>query len=263
MRIFVINLAFSTDRLAMQTNQLQSLDLNFIRFNAIDAAQAQNWGESVDWDRWQRPLKITERAALLSHRQVWEQIFQHGEPALVLEDDAIVSADLPDFLNKAAGCIGIDHISIEARDRRKLMGRSNHSEYPDLRRLWLDRSGAAAYILWPEGARKLLQRSARIPALADATIVETPGIVSYQAIPALAVQADRCATYGLHAPISDLSLIKSGEPFDPSTNSRFTTHKQRTRRILAQLKMGARQVSQFRRASMQHVPISPNWPIFE
>ena len=101
------------------------------------------------------------------------------------------------------------------------------------RRLWLDRSGAAAYLLWPQGAQKLLARSGAVPGLADAVLVETPGLLRWQAAPAQAIQIDMAAHYGLSPPVAVHSTIAG------VARPAGRTLRHRLRRLAGQLRMGA------------------------
>jgi glycosyl transferase family 25 len=47
---------------------------------------------------WQRPLKNTEVACYYSHQNAWGKIIQSNEPALILEDDVLLSKYTPKLL---------------------------------------------------------------------------------------------------------------------------------------------------------------------
>src|SRR5690606_24072262 len=131
---------------------------------------------------------------------------------------------------------GLDHVTLEVRGRRKLLGRVERPLADGLRlvRLWQDRTGAAAYVLWPSGAAKLLARAEDRAALADAMICRAYDLSSWQVEPAGAIQLDRCARYGVPVPIGTRSTIDGdGRPAGMPA--------QRLRRIASQLRMGWRQ----------------------
>ena len=231
MRALVLNLAGATDRMAFQADQLARAGLDWQRIEAVTPVTLAPPASDPVWRRWQRPLRDVEKAALLSHRAAWERIAAGAGPALVLEDDAWLMPGAADLLAHAARLTGIDHLTLETRGRRKLLG-PPHPDLPGIRRLWLDRTGAAAYLLWPDGARRLLARADRVPALADAVPVETRGLRRWQADPALAIQIDMADRYGLKPPIAVESSI-SVAPRPDRGGPRF-----RLRRIGRQLAMG-------------------------
>ena len=94
MRIFVINLDRSPDRLAYMRDQLHGMGLAFERVRAVD-------GLELDEDELRRhgDLAPTETACFLSHRRAWEGLLRSDENlALVLEDDTIMSAALAHYV---------------------------------------------------------------------------------------------------------------------------------------------------------------------
>lgn len=206
MKAFFINLEREETRRAFQIAQAARLGLDLHRIPAVTRGDVTPPPEAEYWQRWQRPLRPAEMATLLSHRAAWQRVADAGEPCLILEDDAWLMPSSAAFLAEAAPLHGIDHLSLETRNRFKILGKP-HPAHPGLRRLFLDRTGAAAYVLWPDGARKLLARSAAIPGLADAVLMETPGLQSWQADPAQAIQIDMAAAYGRAAPIPVASSI--------------------------------------------------------
>ena len=231
MRALVINLARETGRLAFQKAQAGKLGLEIETVEAVTVDGLADLAARTDWTRWQRPLRDVEKATLFSHRAAWGRVIALGVPALVLEDDAWLMPGAVRLATGAAALPGIEHLSLETRGRKKLLGRT-HADMAGLRRLWLDRSGAAAYLLWPEGAARLLERSEAVPALADAVLVETPGLLRWQAAPAQAIQIDMAAHYGLAPPIPVESAISS------VTRPARSGSAYRARRVARQVWMG-------------------------
>lgn len=252
MEVLVINLARSTGRMAFQRRQLAALGLAGERLEAVSAEEASSRRPESYWQGWERPLRPAERACLLSHVAAWERIAASGRPALVLEDDAVLSRRVPALLAALDSLPGLDHVTFEVRGRRKLLGRETRPVAVGLRlvRLWQDRTGAAAYVLWPSGAAKLLARAGRKAALADAMICRAHDLSSWQVEPAGAIQLDRCARYGVPLPIETRSTI-DGDDRPPGTPA------QRLRRIAAQLRMGWRQLSLLGRATRREVALDP------
>lgn len=235
MRALVLNLAGASERMAFQQGQLDRLGISFERVEAVTPATLEPPAGDPWWERWERPMRDAEKAILASHRAAWARIAALGAPALVLEDDAWLGDGVPALLAELEPLAGIDHVTLETRGRRKLVGR-RRLDCPAIQRLWQDRTGAAAYVLWPAGARKLLARSAARPGLADAVICSAYELSSWQAVPALAIQIDQAATYGLEPPMVTRSSVlpqarsKGGVAF-------------RLRRLWAQVRMGLRALS--------------------
>lgn len=231
MHALVINLARETDRMAFQRDQAARLGLTLEVVPAVTVDQITPPPGDPAWNRWQRPLRDVEKATLLSHGAAWQRVVDLGAPTLVLEDDAWLMPGAVRLATIAAGLSGIDHLSLETRGRKKLLGAA-HPQLPELRRLWLDRNGAAAYLLWPDGARKMQERARLVPALADAIPVEAPGLRRWQTVPALAIQIDMATRYGLVPPIDVDSAISS------VTRPGRGGLKHRLRRVAWQLRMG-------------------------
>ena len=236
MQALVLNLATSTDRMAFQRRQLDRLGLSYLR---IEAATPQTLdppeGDPV-WQRWQRPMSDVEKAILVSHRLAWHRVVEADAPHLILEDDAWLSGRATDLLARLGPMTGLDHVSLETRGRTKIIGRAPHPDCPGIRRLYQDRTGAAAYVVWPSGANKLLARSSREAGIADAVICAAYEMSSWQAVPALAIQLDQADHYGVSSPLITQSSILSKPK--PVRETRALTF--RARRIKAQLRMGLR-----------------------
>jgi len=249
MLVLLINLDRSTDRLAFQERQLATLGLTFRRIPAVTADAASGARSEEYWNSWERPLRPAERACLLSHVAAWKRVVAAGQPALILEDDAVLSRRVPEVLVSLEGMTGLDHVSFETRGRRKLMGhQARMAGDVTLHRLYQDRTGAAAYVLWPSGAAKLITRATHEAGLADAMICRAYELSSWQTDPALALQLDICARYGVRPPIETRSTIDGAGADRPPANT-----AQKRRRILSQLRMGWRQLSRLGRAKRREV----------
>lgn len=255
MDILIINLARSTERLAFQQDQMAALGLGFRRIEAVTADAAAQARPEAYWQRWERPMRPAERACLLSHIAAWHKVAGMNRPALILEDDAVLSRRVPALLAAIEGRADCDHLTLEARKRRKLLGRAKRKVAGDifLRRLYQDRTGAAAYVLWPQGATKLLARAERGGALADALICKAYELSSWQVEPACALQLDRCAVYGIAAPIATASTIDGSGAVRRRAGIAY-----RLRRVFAQLRMGGRQISRALVSERREVIVDPH-----
>lgn len=253
MRALIINLARSTGRMAFMESQMARLGLPWERIEAVTPETLSPPAGDPVWHRWQRPLRVTEMALCASHMAAWRRVLALGAPCLVLEDDAVLAAATPGFLRQVEGLAGVDHVSLETRSRKKLVSRHLHPAAP-IRRLWQDRTGSAAYVVFPRGARLLLAHAERAGAPSDALISSTYAMRSFQADPALAVQLDQCAAYDLPQPIPTASTIdavsKPGFPPGTPAPKRLAF---RARRIGAQVRMGLRHVLRPGIAERRHI----------
>ncbi len=261
MDVIVINLAAATERMAFQKAQLDALGLAHERLPAIDAESAPGMKPDAYWNTWERPLKNVEKACLMSHRAAWAKVAASGKPALVLEDDAVLSDKAPALLDELARTKGIDLLTLEVRGRKKLVARDKTGSLAKLpiRRLYQDRTGAAAYVLWPSGAAKLLKRTEDKAGLADAVICAAYELQAYQADPALALQIDRCARYGIPEPIATRSSIDAAKPpLAPEVGAGASPQLAfRIRRIRAQMRMGLRQLAKAPVAVRRDIVLDP------
>lgn len=258
MRALIINMGSATERMGFMTAQMAVLGLPWERIEAVTPDTLQPPASDPVWRRWQRPMRVTEMALCASHMAAWARVEALGEPCLVLEDDAVLAAGLLEFLAAVRGLSGVEHISLETRSRKKLIGRKAHPQAP-IRRLYQDRTGSAAYVAWPEGARKLLAHARRAGAPSDALISSTYGMASWQADPALAVQLDQCAAYGVPQAIPTVSLIDAVKKPALAAESAGQRRAYRLRRIAAQLRMGWRQIRFAAVAERRAVGVAQDW----
>ena len=211
-QVIVINKDDATDRLDFQTWQLGQMGFDFIRVDAFTPDNLPKVKSSY-WNKWRRPLRPSERARLLSHGMAWDWVVENG-PALIIEDDAVLARSVPDILQNLEQIDEIEFLSLEVRGRRKLLSKTSipigHGVASH--RLYLDRLGSAAYVLWPNGAKKLIRRAARGAVSLDGIAQWARSMKCYQADPACAVQLDMAGDYGLAAPIESNSETGK-EPF--------------------------------------------------
>jgi glycosyl transferase family 25 len=198
---FVISLPNAIERRKFQQDQLTKLGLEY---KILDATSADDISEATfkkHYFDWQRPLRKTEIACYYSHRSAWEIVIKSRKPALILEDDAILSKCLPRLLDNLNDIDNSDLINLENRSRKKFVSRSKIDIdcNSKLLRLYQDRTGAAGYILWPSGAIKLLQHEKEFGiSLADSHISSCKALTSFQVEPAAIIQLDQCDNYGIH-----------------------------------------------------------------
>ncbi|MDB4281569.1 glycosyltransferase family 25 protein [Paraglaciecola sp.] len=237
MEIVLINLDRAKERMAFQCQQFDRLGLRFSRLSADCPSHHDNF---VKYQQsWQRPLSYSEVCVFFNHKKIWERIIQESTPMLILEDDAYLADNTPELLKKIEGLTNIDYLNIEARgNKQKKLIAKNADYYLDqtaLFRLYQGRSGAGGYVLWPEGAKKLLALVAQGKiGIVDKFINSSYLLNAYQLEPAILIQMDMCENYGLSVPLKTHSYIDSKIR---NSSDVFKNIKYKLRRLKGELKI--------------------------
>ncbi|CAC9639683.1 Beta-1,4-galactosyltransferase [uncultured Gammaproteobacteria bacterium] len=254
MNILIISLSSAIERRNFQQMQMEKLKLDFefldaTSINDIDAITYKKHAKD-----WQRPLKNTEVACYYSHHHAWEKIIQNNKPALILEDDALLSNCVPSLLKNLLNKKNIDLINFENRGRKKFVAKKSESIgcNSKLIRLYQDRTGAAGYILYPNGAKKLIQcEQQKGIALADAHITACHSVKAYQVEPTPIIQLDYREHYNLENTIYKNASESILGTEDKSQGSWIF----RIKRIVFQLKLGLRQVVLITKSERRYIEI--------
>ena len=254
MQIFVINLPSATERSNLQKDQLTKLGLEYEILHATAIEDISEDTYKKHYFDWQRPLRKTEVACYFSHKSAWNRIIKSKKPALILEDDAILSKALPELLRNLNNINNIDLINLENRSRKKFVSKS----YEDiacqskLLRLYQDRTGAAGYILWPSGAKKLVQlEKNKGIGLADAHITSCHSLKSFQVEPSPIIQLDQCKDYGI---LNSYTNVISKSTVSSSQNNRGGFYFI-IKRLFFQLKLALRQLFIFTQSQRRYISI--------
>lgn len=256
MDILIISLPNAKERCDFQQNQLSKLGLEF---EFLDATSIHDLNEATykqHYQDWQRPLKNTEVACYYSHRRAWDRVIQSNKPVLILEDDALLSKCVPALLKDLLSRKDADLINFENRARKKFVSRSFEAITCNskLLRLYQDRTGAAGYILWPSGAKKLIQcEEKKGIALADAHITACNDLITYQVEPAPIVQLDHCEYYDIKNPLSNNASDSSVSSRNNSKGGVFFWLK----RIFFQFKLGVHQLTLISKSKRRYIKIKP------
>ena len=139
MHIYVINLNRSVQRLSRIKEQLENLNLPFIRIEAIDGNQLALDKSRVNSLKFhlsqERKCEKNELGCAESHRKVWNQILKNGDQyALILEDDVILPKDTNEFLKLMEADPKLDIVNLSssgsyALSPEKLMFLKNNQLY--------------------------------------------------------------------------------------------------------------------------------------
>lgn len=241
MKTLLINLDQSKDRLEEQITQFQKLGLNFERFPATSIQDfSQDEYKRLAFNA-QRPLKQSELACFLSHKRAWEYVVQSNEPCVILEDDVVLASDFENVINDIAQLTELDYVNLEVVGRKKTISKQPLyilGEYK-LYKLFQDRNGTGGYVLFPLGAKKLLDfMNKRAIGLVDEYIASCRQLNSFQVEPAALLQGVICGIYNIATVIDQGSVIgavKNSTVYDLSWSQKLKFKKNR---FLAQLVLG-------------------------
>jgi len=253
-QIFVINLPDAVERRQFQKDQLTKLGLEY---SILDATSVDDISEATykkHYFDWQRPLRKTEVACYYSHRSAWDRVIKSRKPALILEDDALLSLCVPELLDNLNDIENSDLINLENAYRKKFVSRSHIdiSCNSKLIRLYQDRNGAAGYILWPSGANKLIQleKNSGI-GLADAHITSCHTLKAYQLEPSPIIQLAQCENYGISNTYSQTVSKSTVSTRDNYRGGAYFILK----RLFYQLKLALRQLFILTKSQRRYISI--------
>ncbi|MDY6450127.1 hypothetical protein A6M14_01055 [Acinetobacter sp. Ac_877] len=263
MKVLLINLDQSKDRLAQQQAQFKDLGLEFERLPAISI----NDFSEEEYKRiafgGQRPLKQSELACFLSHKKAWDYIVEHNEPCVVLEDDAILVKDFKNILNDLMQLKELDYVNLEVHGRKKTVAKKStyslaNNNY-NLLEIYIDRSGTGGYVLYPTGAKILLDfMGKRAIGLSDEFIHSCYELKAYQIEPAALLQSDKCPEYKVPCKYiheSVIAQVKNKLNFDLTTNEKSQF---KMRRIKTQINLGLRQLQYLGFGVKREILVDPN-----
>jgi glycosyl transferase family 25 len=256
MNIFIINLPSAIERLQFQKTQLSKLGLNYKIVKAVSANDISKSTYKKHYYDWQRPLRAVEVACYYSHKSVWQKVISSNQPALILEDDALLSTHSKEVLKSLEALTDVDFVQLEIHNRKKLVAKKGLNITPQhkLHRLYLDRTGAGGYVLWPSGAKKLIEYENKHGiGLADAHITACYNLIGYQIEPAVIIQLDQCEYYKINSPIKAKSHI-SNQAKPVYKNKLFFKFK----RIKSQFRMLIRQLSFIFIATRKYIKLDNN-----
>ena len=239
MKTYIINLPKDKERREFQEKQLKYFHIYYEFINAVSTSDISlKTYEEHKYD-WQRPLRDVEVACYYSHQHLWQKIINSNKPALILEDDVLVSKHLPEILTKLSSIQNIDYVNLEVVGRKKLISKESHNIslcHSKLYRLYLDRNGAGGYVLYPSGAKKLLDLETKIGiGLSDSHINSCYNLLAYQIEPASIIQFSQCALYGMTPPLDVKSNIDTLKK--PKISIKDKLHFS-AKRISAQIRQG-------------------------
>ncbi|RCL03256.1 MAG: glycosyltransferase [Candidatus Tokpelaia sp. JSC189] len=204
MRLYVINLDRSSDRLRRVEIFFRKQNLELTRITAVDAQTISD----MDYDiltakrRWPEPLTRGEVACFLSHRLALQKIAEEEESySAIFEDDVILSRSAHLFLKDSSWIPkGTDIVKIETQHKKVWLGPSaTVGEGFTIARLKSTHIMAAAYIISKQTAARLTGQMDCIPAPIDHFLFNfeygiAPLLNIYQQVPAIVIQGKFVST---------------------------------------------------------------------
>lgn len=114
MRVFLINMAESVDRLRFMDTQLQRLGIQYDRVQAINGRRMDGKELRRTVSRFHslcamgRRLNLGEIGCALSHCSIYRRMMKESIPcALVLEDDVVIDERINDVIEEILRCVDV------------------------------------------------------------------------------------------------------------------------------------------------------------
>lgn len=198
MKLLVINLDRSPDRLAHMTAEFARLGIAFERVVAVDGSNRPELEQQPQHPMYgARQLSSSEIACLHSHRACWSIIVQDDAPyGAVFEDDVVFSANAGRVL-AGSGWIppDADIVKLETFFSKTMIHRTRifAGHGFSVFRLCRFHPGTGGYIISRQAARDLLEATERVNLTADDLVFNPafsnlPSKTIYQLVPALCAQ---------------------------------------------------------------------------
>jgi len=190
-RILIISRTGEEKRRQFQLQQMQKLGLDFEFLDAFEARDLSMEECQAAANNWPSPTMREDIACFTSHRIAWIKIIERNEWTLILEDDAVLSANFGDAIRsiKARGN-GWDCVyDLEFAPRPHILAKSPAwiDGIHRATRVFQNRVGTAGYVIGPRAAAKMLEDT-RNYALVDAHLWHRAWLKAYQIEPTPVVQ---------------------------------------------------------------------------
>jgi len=203
MKILVINLDRTPDRMERMTSILAEQDLEPVRVSAVDGRtlseeERARWmgAGRIPTSKKRQSLGLGEVACFLSHRKCWEMVLKGSDThAVILEDDIYIGAceevmASPDWIPADA-----DVVKLETNAKRTILDSKPEVTIGGrhVRRLYGLHNGTAGYVVSREAARKLLDMSQTFSVTVDWFMFNPEcesfhALTIYQVDPAVCIQ---------------------------------------------------------------------------
>ncbi|CAK9074213.1 unnamed protein product [Durusdinium trenchii] len=133
-------------------------------------------------------MSAGERGCALSHIRAWRRCVDKRQPLLVIEDDAVPTKDFTEVLKQALTSLPRDADVLYLGYSQAAEWRRQSSHLAEAEYVWT----TVAYMVWPEGARKLLSKLPVNQPVDNfmATLCADGDIKAYCTLPKIVHQAD-------------------------------------------------------------------------
>ena len=163
MKIFIISMKSYKERREFQIRQAKQLNLNITFIDAINGADLSTKELQNAANQWTRPIFSKDVGFFLSHRKAWEEVRIGNNKCLILEDDVVISKEINKIIDVVEGLKDSWNTVYDleyAPGYHLLSKQSFYSEDNNLlniREIYQNKTGLAAYILGPQLALKMLE----------------------------------------------------------------------------------------------------------
>lgn len=153
-KTFLINLDRDTERLRAMDQQLQDLRIPYQRFAAIMGGDLPGWLVPYLGSAQLSPGEI---GCYASHLAIMKEVADGADPALVLEDDLVISPEVPELIQSILGTDQPWEITrLSSKSRRPLVPCSPLPNGYSLVQYLRVPLHTGAYLIKPDGARRFL-----------------------------------------------------------------------------------------------------------
>ena len=163
MKIFVISMKSYKERREFQIRQAKNLKLDITFIDAIDGTGLSTKELQNAANQWTRPISSKDVGCFLSHRKTWEEVCKETNKCLILEDDVIISDKINNIINivnnikDSWNTIYDLEYAPGKHTLSKLSFYSDRDKLLNIREIFRNKSGSAAYILGPHSASRMLK----------------------------------------------------------------------------------------------------------
>ncbi len=193
MKVFIINIEGYSERRRFQVEQAEALNLEYEFIAAIDAMQLSDQVLQDAANNWSRPIPAKDVGCFLSHRKAWEAVLNHGQRAIVIEDDVVFTKQFKAIISSLAL---VDHerdaiYDLEFVPKNHLMAKST-SKLLDgtgasITKIYQNKTGLGCYSIAPSTASRLLKETNNF-VLVDMFVWTRNWVRQFQVEPAPAIQ---------------------------------------------------------------------------
>lgn len=216
MKVFVINLDSSTERLSKCKEQLDKQFVQFERVSAVRGASLDQaeidliYSSELNQQYYYHSLTKGEIGCFMSHRKVWQQMVEQNIPyAFILEDDFIIQSNISNVIQDIKSLdFDWDYIKLSSYGKQRKVIAKLPLIHHTLVRYEKQPAGTCAQAISLAGARRLLKSTEKIGLPIDIALqywwkvdVDILGLQPFPFIPNSLEASDICQ-------VSDRSKVK-------------------------------------------------------